>query len=78
MFSNKGSKILTLKTINQNILNTKYAVRGELAIRADEITKVKEASLAYFVFTFTLRNCRGENSFHLKRLHIATLAIHNN
>jgi len=77
MFSNKGSKILTLKTINQNILNTKYAVRGELAIRADEITKVKESYLLVFTFT-PLRNCRGENSFHLKRLHIATLAIHNN
>lgn len=35
-----NSKVLTLKTINQNILNTKYAVRGELAIRADQITKV--------------------------------------
>jgi hypothetical protein len=34
-------KILTLNTINQHILNTKYAVRGELAIRADQITKVK-------------------------------------
>lgn len=36
-----GNKILTKKTINQNILKTKYAVRGELAIRADEITRVK-------------------------------------
>ena len=39
-FMKKG-KILTLKTINQNIINTKYAVRGELAIRADQITKVR-------------------------------------
>lgn len=37
----KQCKILNLQTINQNILKTKYAVRGELAIRADEITKVK-------------------------------------
>lgn len=35
-----GNKILTKKTINQNILKTKYAVRGELAIRADKITRV--------------------------------------
>lgn len=34
------TKILTLETINQNILKTKYAVRGELAIRADRINRV--------------------------------------
>ena len=41
MFPSKNNKILNLKSINQNILNAKYAVRGELAIRADQITRVK-------------------------------------
>ena len=40
MFTPKKNKILTIKSINQNILNAKYAVRGELAIRAEQITRV--------------------------------------
>lgn len=33
-------RVLTLQSINRNILATKYAVRGELPIRADQITRV--------------------------------------
>lgn len=38
----KNNKILNIKSINQNIVHAKYAVRGELAIRADQISKVKD------------------------------------
>ena len=40
MFPAKKNKILTIKNINPNIINAKYAVRGELAIRADQINRV--------------------------------------
>ncbi len=35
-----GIKSLTAQSVNQNIVKMEYAVRGELAIRAEEIRNV--------------------------------------
>jgi hypothetical protein len=34
-------KVLNKETINQNLVRAQYAVRGELAIRAEELKLVK-------------------------------------
>ena len=36
------SKVLQLNTINKDIVKFEYAVRGEQAIRAEEIKQVKK------------------------------------
>lgn len=71
MFPSKNNKILNLKSINQNILNAKYAVRGELAIRADQITRVKEKKRIRTAYTESglFRNWKRVQSSLLKKSH---------
>ncbi len=47
-------KSLNLSTINQNILKTHYAVRGEVPIRATQLKKVK---------TRKKSNCQNQDNF---------------
>eukprot|EP01116_Phalansterium_solitarium_P022553 TRINITY_DN7488_c0_g2_i1.p1 TRINITY_DN7488_c0_g2~~TRINITY_DN7488_c0_g2_i1.p1 ORF type:complete len:515 (-),score=233.51 TRINITY_DN7488_c0_g2_i1:386-1930(-) len=42
----KMSKLLTLKNINPRVTGAEYAVRGELVMRAEKLTKVLEAQKA--------------------------------
>ncbi len=48
-FMTLGSKILKLHNINPTIIKTEYAVRGELAIRAEQL---KNVAIKGFFFHF--------------------------
>ena len=36
-----GEKVLTVASMNDRVLRTQYAVRGELAVRAEELRQVQ-------------------------------------
>ena len=55
-------KSLNLNTINRHLLSAEYAVRGELAIRAEELSEVSETAKSYACvwfasFVYSLNCC---------------------
>ena len=63
----KPSKILTHESINPNIKKTKYAVRGELAIRAEKIIdELSKGNPLNYSFNAVV-NCNIGNPQQLKQ-----------